>query len=226
MHPLPLRPLTFTLLTLLLLILTTHLTSTTAPHKIQASPYSSPAHLLDLSTLTRPHALLALALQEMDSATPAYALTPYKSAFNWPDVMSNLSARAAAVEDFRFPKTKFYIIVFRSQIEPGTNRKELGAMDMEAHREAVESGWLLKYWFGVPDELGFNLATCVWRDIKDARRGGRGKGHQAAMRAVRGLYKKWEVERLALVVSEGVKEWDIVKWEEAVKEEVGGGGEL
>ncbi|KAH0603812.1 uncharacterized protein H6S33_007471 [Morchella sextelata] len=225
MLPLPLRPLTFTLLTFLLLLLTTHLTSTTASSKLQTSPYSSADHLLDLSTITRPHALLALALQDMDPTTTAYALTPYKAAFNWPHVMSNLSARAAA-EDFHFPKTKFYIIVFRSQIEPGTNRQELGAMDMAAHREAVESGWLLKYWFGVPDELGYNLATCVWRDIKDARRGGRGKGHQAAMRAVKGLYKKWEVERLALVVGEGVKEWDIVKWEEAMKEEVGGGGEL
>lgn len=44
------------------------------------------------------------------------------------------------------------------------------------------------------------------------------------MKAVRGLYQKWEVERLALVVGEGVKEWDIVEWEEAAKEEEEGGG--
>lgn len=35
------------------------------------------------------------------------------------------------------------------------------------------------------------------------------------MREVQGFYKEWAVERLKLVVSNGGREWDIVKWEDS-----------
>lgn len=69
---------------------------------------------------------------------------------------------------------KYYVIVFRSQIKPGTERPYLGLLDEGAHVEAVEAGGLLKYWFGVPDAEGRNLATCLWRHRDDAKKGGAG----------------------------------------------------
>jgi hypothetical protein len=38
-------------------------------------------------------------------------------------------------------------------------------LDYESHREACESGGLLKYWFGGPSEERRNLATCKHLDI-------------------------------------------------------------
>lgn len=77
---------------------------------------------------------------------------------------------------------------------------------------------MLKYWFGEPDELGRNLATCVWRGREDAVKGGSGPGHERAMRRVRGLYKEWKVERWRFVVEEGAKGWRMENWTEERKE--------
>jgi len=140
-----------------------------------ASPYTAPAHLLDLSTVDRPQQLMVKALVSMRALTPAYAVAPYPDAFNWDEVVSQLSRLASEDEEGSiFPETSFYIIVFRSRIAPTTSRPHLGELDAEAHREAMVSGGLLKYWFGTPDQDGRNLATCVWRHRDDAKRGGAG----------------------------------------------------
>lgn len=53
------------------------------------------------------------------------------------------------------------IVVFRSQVPPTTSRHALGELDQRSHAEAMKSGGLLKYWFGMPDADGRNLATCT-----------------------------------------------------------------
>jgi len=149
--------------------------SDAASRFLVVSPYTAPAHLLDISTVDKPQQLMAKALTSMRALTPSYAVTPYSEAFNWDEVVTQLSRRALEEDDgYVFPETSFYIIVFRSQIAPTTSRPHLGELDAEAHREATESGGLLKYWFGTPDQNGRNLATCVWRHRDDARRGGAG----------------------------------------------------
>jgi len=40
-------------------------------------------------------------------------------------------------------------------------RLEREELDEGSHAEATKSGGLLKYWFGMPDEDGRNLATCA-----------------------------------------------------------------
>jgi hypothetical protein len=89
-----------------------------------------------------------------------YATTAYKEAFNWQEVVDRLK-KLSEVEDanYVFPATNFYVIVFRSRVPKTTDWVKLVEMDAEAHREAVASGWLLKYWFGTPDQDGRNLAT-------------------------------------------------------------------
>lgn len=87
-------------------------------------------------------------------------------------------------------------------------------VNRHSHAEATQSGGLLKYWFGVPDTEGRNLATCVWRKQEDAGPATRGPGHKAAMRATTNLYTEWAIERLKLIIEDGAKGWSIEAWED------------
>lgn len=70
-----------------------------------------------------------------------------------------------------------------------TCRKELADIDLHTQVGANESGGLLKYWFGVPeDPHGRNLATCYWRNKRDARKGGEGRAHREGVKKVKGWY--------------------------------------
>ena len=124
-----------------------------------SSPYPFPPHLLDLSALTASQSLLAEALGSMEAVRPDYATAPYDAAFNWDTVMDKLRS-LASTRNFQWPHQYFYIVVFRSRIPDTSVRAELGRLDEKSHTEANQSGGLLKYWFGVPDAEGRNLATC------------------------------------------------------------------
>ncbi|KAL8933986.1 MAG: hypothetical protein Q9216_006126 [Gyalolechia sp. 2 TL-2023] len=176
-----------------------------------ASPYTSRPHLLDLSALTQSQVLLAKALTLLTPTTPAYATSPYIDSFNWDAVVTYLAA-ATKSETFHWTEQYFYIVVFRSQIPPSTDRSHLAELDKAAHIEAMKSGGLLKYWFGTPDVDGRNVATCVWRRREDAAPGSSGEGHKAAMRATIKMYSEWNIERLKLVVTEDAEQWDIIPW--------------
>lgn len=139
-----------------------------------ASPYTDKEHLLDLTTLARPHQLFAKALTIMNAKTGEYAIEPYYEAFNWDEILIALQ-KLSKREDYVFPRSEFYIIVFRSKLPFDADRQHLGKLDQDAHVEAVESGQLLKYWFGTPHPVtGRNLATCIWRHRNDAKLGGAG----------------------------------------------------
>jgi len=51
-------------------------------------------------------------------------------------------------------------VVFRSQVLASTDPTHLAVLDERSHAEAMNSGGLLKYWFGIPDGGHRNLATC------------------------------------------------------------------
>ncbi|KAL9604485.1 MAG: hypothetical protein Q9219_000450 [cf. Caloplaca sp. 3 TL-2023] len=183
-------------------------------HLLVASPYTSPPHLLDLTTLTHSQILLAKALTILTPVKFTYATSPYIDSFNWDAVFTSL---AAAVKSDKSDTSKweeqfFYIVVFRSQIPPSTDRSHLAALDKAAHVEAMKSGGLLKYWFGTPDADGRNLATCIWRRREDAAPGSSGEGHKAAMRATIKMYSEWHIDRLKLVIKKNAEQWDIVPW--------------
>ncbi|KAL8712203.1 MAG: hypothetical protein Q9225_006993 [Loekoesia sp. 1 TL-2023] len=175
------------------------------------SPYTSRPHLLDLTALNQSQTFLAKALTLLSPVTHAYATVPYIEAFNWHTVFSCLAA-AVKSQGLEWKRQSFYIVVFRSQIPPSTDRSHLAELDKQAHAEAMESGGLLKYWFGTPDADGRNLATCVWRRREDATPGSSGKGHKAAMRATISMYSEWHIERFKLVIRDNVAGWDIVPW--------------
>jgi hypothetical protein len=202
---------------------------------LQASPYNDRAHLLDLTTLAKPLQLFAEALTAMRWIKQEYATSPYDKAFNWDSIVDIFSRTARAEQPGSIPeKLDFYVIVFRSRVNQHADRQLLGELDKAAHREAVESGGLLKYWFGEPDEAGRNLATCefsrsivrlmlvflilttpvigLWRNRADARRGGAGPGHAQAMRAAVRMYDEWFVERLKLTVEPKTGYWSFATW--------------
>ena len=124
------------------------------------SPYLNKPHLLDLQALSKPVQLLAKSLTLLQPIRTDYATAPYLDSFNWTAVMETLQKLCKAELGYHWEPQAFYVIVFRSQIPPSTDRSYLGLLDEISHAEAMESGGLLKYWFGVPDENGRNLATC------------------------------------------------------------------
>ncbi len=124
------------------------------------SPYAFEPHLLDLRTLENSQKLFARALTLLERVRTDYATAPYHESFNWTSVIDRLRFLNEEAGHL-WSRQHFYIVVFRSQIPPITNRVELGQLDEKAHAEATQSGGLLKYWFGQPDENGRNLATCM-----------------------------------------------------------------
>ena len=130
------------------------------------SPYTSRSHLFDLNSVDKANQLLSTALTVLKAVRPDYATAPYISAFNWSEVLERLKLSLKANAGYQWKEQFFYIVVFRSQIPPSTDRSHLDSLDEAAHAEAMKSGGLLKYWFGEPDENGRNLATCAcfkWR---------------------------------------------------------------
>ena len=123
------------------------------------SPYSETCHLLNLGSIGTPQRLLAKALTVMAPIRDDYATAPYSDAFNWGSVVSTLKS-LVEIESYVWKHHLFYVVVFRSQVPATTDRSHLAALDKRSHAEAMESGGLLKYWFGTPDVDGRNLATC------------------------------------------------------------------
>ncbi|MCJ1441306.1 MAG: hypothetical protein MMC23_001792 [Stictis urceolatum] len=181
--------------------------------KLVVSPYTSDAHLLDLNSVSLPCQLLAKALTTMKAVREDYATASYLESFNWSSIIQELRRLLQAEESFRWRQEEsFYIVVFRSQIPPTTDRSHLGALDEQSHAEAMEGGGLLKYWFGIPDITGRNLATCIWRDFGDSKRGSVGRGHKQATKETRALYTEWGIDRLNLRIGLDAQTWNIVRW--------------
>lgn len=124
------------------------------------SPYTSLPHLLDLRPLEESQRLLAKALTVLQSVREDYATAPYHQSFNWDAVIDRLKS-LLELSKYQWKRQNFYIVVFRSQVPPTTDRTHLGGLDQRSHAEATKSGGLLKYWFGLPDRNGRNLATCT-----------------------------------------------------------------
>jgi hypothetical protein len=191
------------------------------------SPYTEDDHLLQLDSVEPQCQFIARALTVMQVLRPDYATSPYSETFNWPEVIAQLR-QILTSNGHKWQEQKFFVVVFKSQIPPTTVYSDLGKLDKAAHAEATQSGGFLKYvwmssqayipadktryWFGSPDRMGRNLATCIWRSQDDARRGGTGPAHREAAGSARHLYTDWNIERHALVIRDNAEEWEITPW--------------
>jgi hypothetical protein len=147
------------------LLPTNTITTTNTPQPLStlliSSPYNLPQHYLDLTPLTTPSRLFALALTALKPARPDYATAPYAQALDFDaviELLRDLVAREG--KGYEWPETRFHVVVFRSQLKEGIDGEWLYKLDAESHREACGSGGLLKYWFGKTDSSRRNLATC------------------------------------------------------------------
>ncbi|KAF2764342.1 hypothetical protein EJ03DRAFT_32472 [Teratosphaeria nubilosa] len=176
------------------------------PNKLINSPYTSPQHALDLTTLPDTARLFALALTTLAPIREDYATAPYLDSLNWSEVFRSLRTliKEAGIE---WRDQEFYVVIFRSTLKDGADRDWLGKLDEESHREACQSGGLLKYWFGECDESRRNLATCVWRDREDARAGGQGPWHARARSSAGELYEQINFFAHRFFVGNGAERW-------------------
>lgn len=132
------------------------------PELLISSPYNRPEHLLDLTTLDTQNRLLSLALAVLKPIRTDYAIADYLETFNWPEILRMLR-QLSEYEKHEWKEQKFYTVVFRSKLNAEIDEERLGDLDRQSHREATESGGLLKYWFGAASEVGReNLATCEY----------------------------------------------------------------
>ncbi|KAL2817798.1 hypothetical protein BJX63DRAFT_429493 [Aspergillus granulosus] len=176
-----------------------------------SSPYTTPDHLLDLTTLDTANRLLAQALTILAPIRDDYATAPYIDSFNWPAVFEKVHALAHE-EGHRWTRQSFYVVAFRSILTTDADGNRLSLLDERSHAEAVASGGLLKYWFGSKNAKRENLATCVWRSREDARAGGTGPWHAKARGAAREMYERIEFTTMELVIGEEVGDWEFRAW--------------
>ncbi|CAK7274900.1 hypothetical protein SEPCBS57363_006401 [Sporothrix epigloea] len=181
---------------------------------IVSSPY--PDHLLDLETLEPQTQQLARALAVFDKTRDDYATAPYIESFNFAAVVDELRRLRSETKSNRlaqpWERRDYFVVAFRSQIPPTTDYGDLSSLDKAAHREATDSGGLLRYWFHVPDADGRNLATCLWRTPEDAHKAGHGAQHRKASSSVRSLYREWRIERYRLVIEDDIRSWEVIEW--------------
>ncbi|KAJ5684621.1 uncharacterized protein N7477_000966 [Penicillium maclennaniae] len=178
-----------------------------------SSPYNDSAHLLDLNRLDTQNRLLSLALASFRPIRDDYATAAYLDSFNWQEVFDRVKAYADA-ECHEWTTQSFYLVEFRSVLNPGIDQDRLHALDAYSHQEATTSGGLLKYWFGTKNEKRQNLATCIWRSREDARVGGLGPWHAKARAAAREMYESIVFTTMKLEIGNNVKDWKIGPWHE------------
>ncbi|KAJ4356655.1 uncharacterized protein N0V89_004691 [Didymosphaeria variabile] len=188
--------------------------STDRSSQLISSPYNNPGHYLDLSTLDTPNLIFAKALTALKPLRSDYATAPYISSLDFPTVLS-LVRSFSREANYTWKSHTFYVVIFRSQLKADIDNDLLYKLDYESHREACESGGLLKYWFGKTDGERRNMATCFWRSREDAHLGGLGPWHKKARAAGRTLYESIRFSTHRFTLTDGAEEIKFEDWEEA-----------
>jgi len=114
------------------------------------------------------------------------ALEVIRRVFNW-DRLAELPVDLTG---------EWYGVAFRSARKKGSESLSLYEADRLAHEEAVRSGGLLVYWYGVPDPAtGENLATCIWTSRALAIKANSLPMHATAARFAKEAYALYDLER-------------------------------
>ncbi|TIA16624.1 hypothetical protein D6C81_05887 [Aureobasidium pullulans] len=188
--------------------------STESNSLLVVSPYTTAQHLLDLNRYDTASQLFAKALTILRPTRDDYATTEYTSTFNFQEVVDTLKGLARA-ESHTWQKKEFYVISFRSQLKHEVDGERLFQLDAFSHQEAMASGGLLKYWYGVKDEDRRNLATCFWDSRQHARDGGRGPWHAQARAAATIWYESIVFKTYVLTIGDGANSWEFRDYEES-----------
>jgi hypothetical protein len=109
---------------------------------------------------------------------------------------------------------KYYGVLFRSTRRPSSSTAPLYAADRHAHEEAIRSGGLLVYWYGVPNPQGDNVATCLWASRSAAREASGLEMHRLAAGLASGVYERYELVRYCVRKEEGETQLRVEVWED------------
>ncbi|TCD64163.1 hypothetical protein EIP91_004476 [Steccherinum ochraceum] len=151
----------------------------------QRRPLNSDTRLPDIDPVSLS---LHKALHHFQPVTPEYAETPYEVAFNWSELQ--------LPED---SEREWYCVIFRSKRKEGSDGGPLYEADRLAHEEAVQSGGLILYWYGIPHPItGLNLSTCIWQSRQHAIAASSRPHHITAMRLAVASYDRYELGRYRL----------------------------
>jgi hypothetical protein len=104
------------------------------------------------------------------------------------------------------PDNTYYGIVFRSTRHcsaPSKLIRALYATDRHAHEESTRSGGLLMYWYGIPNDAGENVTTCLWTSRDDAVTASQLPRHRTAAGLASTVYQNYDVMRYLLRVDGG-----------------------
>ncbi|KAI6172648.1 hypothetical protein M3Y98_00996900 [Aphelenchoides besseyi] len=118
--------------------------------------------------------------------------------------------------DYRFAEKKFTVPSYRhsSVRKPSADTQALYNADALAHQEAIESGGLLKYWYGTLNELRQCLAMCIWSNRQFARAATVKPLHIQAVSLTRQMYESYTLERYRLIKHKGEAKFQIERLEE------------
>ncbi|KAI4852193.1 hypothetical protein E4T44_01649 [Aureobasidium sp. EXF-8845] len=188
-------------------------TDTRSESLLVVSPYLTPPHLLDVTRYRTPSQLFAKALTRLQPIRDDYALAEYTESFNFEEVIKTLQSLAKD-QGYKWKTTDFYVVSFRSQLKPDADPERLFELDAFSHQEAMASGGLLKYWYGVKDQNRRNLATCFWETRQHARDGGRGPWHAKARAAAGVWYESIVFKTYVLTIADDVESWEFREYEE------------
>ncbi|KAJ3391037.1 hypothetical protein HDU80_011130 [Chytriomyces hyalinus] len=134
-------------------------------------------------------ALIEKGLPHFHAITENYFETRLPDTFNWDEVASRLGKEWAG---------EWYIVAFRSVRNDRADAKALYEADGLAHKEALESGGLLKYWYGSLNERRQCLAMCVWSSRDFAKLATRKPYHRLASSLASEMYESYTLERWSL----------------------------
>jgi len=166
-----------------------------APHEL-LSDFETRLPDIDPASLA-----LHQALHHLRPLDRHYAARQYSDAFNWGQL--NLPKDISR---------EWYCVVFRSRRRPDSSSLSLYQADREAHEEAVHNGGLVMYWYGVPDDTGLNLATCIWQSRRHAVNAIGGPKHREAMKQAKDAYEVYELERWVLSTTRGQSGVALAQW--------------
>ncbi|KIY46203.1 hypothetical protein FISHEDRAFT_10678, partial [Fistulina hepatica ATCC 64428] len=166
-----------------------------APTTSELQPASTTERLPDIDSVSR---ALRKALHHFRPITSAYASVAYSDAFNWGELDLWPADDDDGTPSWIHAEYNWYCVAFRSIRRKGSDSERLYEADREAHEEAVRNGGLLLYWYGVPDETGLNLGTCIWQSRAQALAALSQPLHAQAARLARDSYEIYQLERYIL----------------------------
>ena len=123
------------------------------------------------------------ACQQISPKHPDYVTQPIQDGFDW---FSSLSS-------CHFDR--LYLVVFRSVRRQTADLQMLHEYDDRAYEEAIESGGLLRYFKGHPNEHGECLSFCLWESREQAREAAGTASHQSAAGITAQMYESYVLDR-------------------------------